>query len=439
MTDENNKVCLAIYRLNLADVWDLAPHAGPPPTKDGAGIKSPFREERTGSFSVGKNLKRFVDFGQPELKGGVWQFVQFCFPDLDRKGVAKILVERAGLEWDEVVSRKAPTPKELAAWRAKRRQEAAAAREKAYRDRKIETAVTPVPEKQVEPWPSFVQDRFSEGVEFFKKNPKTLERLAKWRGWPIEWLQAAIKKKLVAYPWEPNFDGGEKYARRGVAFPVIWPQLKNGNCSLVETGYHQRTYFPPWNGKPERRGWVFVPNSRGGRSDFAKKIEAVARNRGIGKGETMVAPAPFLLGDLASMKLLVVTEGQWDAIALWGAIGGFSEDFSFPIAVCGVRGVSGDAVFLSAIGPWIRRQKPIVWVLADNDRAGKRWYRPTGEPGKLPPVSLVEKLRSLAPKVKVSILRDEAGGKDFDDYYRERKPSKDAVLNWMHKLEVLPT
>jgi hypothetical protein len=434
----DNTLERALASLTLADVWELAPMAGPAPLKDGV-VKSPFRPgERTGSFSVTLGMTRFVDFGDRQTKGGVWQFVKFARPDWEKRDIAKYLVEAAGLEWRD----KAGAPMGAAdrvALRQKRQAEAAEARERVYRDRRREAVAVPEAVEAVA-WPRFVAERYGEGNAHFWAHPPKMEALAAKRGWPVEWVHYLVEAGLLSYPLESGLDEGGTKSRRHVAFRVDFPAVEAGRLELVPVGYHQKTFWPATEARPERRGWEFVPHvPRNAWSGFQRQLVELGRSRGVeGPGSPVIRPFPFLLGNPSHMELLIITEGQWDAASICGAMGGFWDTFNLPIVVAGVRGVSGDGRLFESLGPWLRKSKPKIWVLADNDRAARRWYVPREEPGKIPGVTMVERLRGLGASVKVSLLKDGRGGKDFNDYYKERRPGTGDVLRWMEKLGVLP-
>lgn len=185
-----------------------------------------------------------------------------------------------------------------------------------------------------------------------------------------------------------------------------------GNLTFEAVGYHQRWYHAATG----RKMWSYKP----------KGVEAY----------------PFFLGWRAEPDVVILTEGQWDAATVWGALGGWSDGYGAMdarrVAVAGLRGASGIEPALAALGPWLRRFRPRVMLLADADEAGTRWRSPVWKDRRKPrPVSLVERVAALvdpAP-VRVAWLRDKArAGKDFNDWWRERRTSPGALMQWIERM-----
>ena len=74
----NDDLRRAKEAVTIFQLWAAAGLPGVPPTQDDM-VKSPFRDEKTGSFSITKRGKVWRDFGGgPTDKGGVWEFAQRC-------------------------------------------------------------------------------------------------------------------------------------------------------------------------------------------------------------------------------------------------------------------------------------------------------------------------------------------------------------------------
>jgi DNA primase len=91
-------------RLSIADAWGMLGLQGEPK----ASCRSPFREERSPSFSIYNNGTKWKDHGE-QLGGDVVAFIKHAL-DSDYKAVREWLEERLGLIGSPPASRKAPSP-----------------------------------------------------------------------------------------------------------------------------------------------------------------------------------------------------------------------------------------------------------------------------------------------------------------------------------------
>lgn len=178
------------------------------------------------------------------------------------------------------------------------------------------------------------------------------------------------------------------------------------------------------------------------RSALEEAIVAYGESIGIEKGgrRSLVPPMPFVLGDIVAPKVIVLLEGQWDAISFYGACGLFEESTSLSgIAVFGIRGAQGTDAFLGHWAHWLDRVKPRAWLIADNDAAGKTWREPPpAESGMPRPPGLAERLTAAGCRsTLVSWLKPGSWGKDFNDYYRVKKPSAEAMATWLRNVGLL--
>ena len=120
---------------------------------------------------------------------------------------------------------------------------------------------------------------------------------------------------------------------------------------------------------------------------------------------------PFILGDFAAARLLVIAEGQWDAITFAHAAGWLSHDAAWPDSICvlGIRGASGVNPFLHHYGPlW---QKGVnCLLLVDSDAAGTTWFTSTnGRP------SFAHRLQERCELVCVEGVKS---AKDFNEAWK---------------------
>ena len=70
------------------------------------------------------------------------------------------------------------------------------------------------------------------------------------------------------------------------------------------------------------------------------------------------------MGDLDAPELLVILEGEWDAVSFFAACGWF-HDAAFPggVAVFGMRGSGSVGKFLAAYGSWLKINRPAVLLM----------------------------------------------------------------------------
>ena len=166
-----------------------------------------------------------------------------------------------------------------------------------------------------------------------------------------------------------------------------------------------------------------------------------AKLQGKGPGEPMVPPLPFVLGDPSRAKLWIITEGQWDAITLWGVLGGFEDpDVCADVAILGVRGVSGASCLLRYFYKALNRYKPQVWIFADNDKASWKWDNKgfVSHDGRLPPVCFVDQLKLVlndrAARIPVTRIKPELG-KDANDWFKTGRLTRDVLLTLMEDVQ----
>jgi hypothetical protein len=404
----DSPVSQALEALTLADIWELAPDASEAPRRDGL-RESPFRQDKNPSFSIFGGLRRYKDQASDDKAGGVWTFVQACRPEWSKQEVARFLVERAGLQWKDSASEKKPSIWKYKAEQSKRNQ---AARAKIYRD------VAPPIDRpgEVKPWPAFVHDHY---MRPDPRDPDRCERLAKRRGWPLDWVDYLYNLGDLRFPTLP---WNEKHFP---AFIVADPRR-------TVTGYHQRIWT-----EADGPAWLFVPYAAKKASNAYTR--ALADYAGTATGR-LVQPLPYYIGTMpAESSLWIICEGQWDAITIFGLLGGFDDQFSLPVTVFGLRGAEGGpAVFLSHYQDILRTRKPELWLLPDNDRAGSIWDG-AGQPtvgAKPRRASFAARLRELVGQERhIPVSRVPARyGKDFNDYFKAASPSRESIMAQISKL-----
>lgn len=353
---------------------------------------SPFRDERTGSFSIfgDGHRSRFKDHGTAE-SGGCWKFVELARPDWESKEVAEFLIELAGMSAENRARKKSPA--ELRRERAEERRANFRKRRDVYKLDRIEACPA---------WSRLIRERFEEGCfHLLDEDNGVAARLAGERGWPIEWvieLATIGKLSVCPEPW------GNK---RQAAFLIEQPELdlRSKGMRLSPVGYHQR-FFDARAGKKK---FLFVPwkPRKNGSTEFYRHLSEINRS---------VHPYPFVMGDTSRADVVVILEGQWDAITFWGALGLFDYEASGPgganVVVFGLRGAASEKIFIGRWGAWLQAHGPAVWCLIDNDEAGQKWRgrSDSGNP------NLVARLRHLGlERVVVSWFGQV---NDFNDAFR---------------------
>ena len=482
---ENDDLDRALQALDIFTVWQIAHRDGvvtvPPPQRD-AVVKSPFREDGArGSFSVIHGGKGFRDHGGQGVHGGVWHFVELCWPNESKGETANRCIEMSGII-------RTPAPKKVAAaalagegaqpgaaapvaavvpesvLRAaksiERRKRAQEQEDAVYRE--WQKALNPPAFKPTPVWPACVKARWEEGLADFSGDGARQADVAKSRGWPVQWVDELAMQGLLAYPYERGATPGAKWATRQRAFLVQQPRMAAGGLELDPVGYHQHWFVPSRDGRPPEKGWLYVPSLPRfqERSDYERDLVAFGVERGVTPADwqpryrgderpraALVQPLPFVIGDLRAPKLIVILEGQWDAITFYGACGWFHDTAVNPsVVVFGIRGAQGLDAFLGAWAVWLRRHKPRAWVIADNDAAGGSWRDQAPADIGLPrPPTLGDRLiaagcaggeRDEARAPVVSWLKQGNGGKDFNDYFKAfgGKLGPEKMHAWMRSL-----
>ncbi len=225
------------------------------------------------------------------------------------------------------------------------------------------------------PMPASVADAWREGVHHFQANESSILQLAQLRSWTDNFTRHLVNRGVVSLPLY--------HGRRGFAFEVVVPEGPRRGMLTRPVGYHARLY--------DLHGdvtWRFVPNTKE-------------------HGQTTPS-LPFLIGNIERAELLIIAEGQWDALTVGLAMDWLGEGCIWPSNVCviGIRGASGTTTFLEYYSPYISCTSKCL-LLPDADRAGAPWW--TGDR------SFAEQLHRSCSDVVVSRC---SRHKDFNDLYR---------------------
>jgi hypothetical protein len=423
--DDLSRACSA---LTVQEVWRRA-GLPDPPREGNRLVRSPFREDKSASFSIFAQGRGWRDHASGE-RGGVWDFAARALGK-SGKDLADWLIEAAGIVRSSAGMRPArvrakpkdyPTPR-AAALLVEQRAKALAPK---------------VARRDLAPWPAMVSERWDAG----HGSAADAAALAHERGWPGEWVAALVDLGLLAWPLLPWCDTRRGRAdEAGPAFLVEAPGHDPRRLVLAPVGYHQRFEIRG------ERSWVYVPYlpaEERCRSEYQRAMRMWALEGGASEaGSALVPGLPFVLSGGADCVALVITEGQWDAVSFAGACGWLASESSWPLGwwVMGVRGAQGADTLLAWWSAWIGHHRPAVLVLADNDvaslgwdhdmRAGKVWPG-AWEPGVTP--SFATRLRAAGAREVVVRRVASSIGKDFNDYLRARRPTPEAMCHWLGSL-----
>jgi hypothetical protein len=240
-----------------------------------------------------------------------------------------------------------------------------------------------MPGKQLAKMPMEAMVAWSEGVDYLRSNSALIERLAEFRGWPVPFARYLAEYACLSMPLYRD--------QRTVAFLVSAPEpLTNplgGRIVMHDIGFHCR--IKPREGEA-KASWRYVPNE----SEHGQRTAAL----------------PFIIGGswFDSARLLIITEGQWDALTFALAAGWLGDGDQWPDGVCviGIRGATGDKTFLQYYERFWSPNASCL-LLPDSDSAGGKWAE-----GKN---SFADRLGQLCQKVAVIKCQCH---KDLNDLYR---------------------
>lgn len=351
---------------------------------------SPFREDKKPSFAVLHDGSSFKDFSTGD-KGGCWNYLRLAKPDWPNAEIARHLIHLAGLSDNR--STKRPNKTQLRETNRRRRKAAFKKLKQGFDLKQIED--TPK-------WSKEISGYYREGNRFLENSPSTIAKLCESRAWPSSWGELLAEVGKWAYVKEPWSD------KRQVAFLVEKPILSEDgrHCDMIPVGYHQRFYNI--NGGKQ---WVFVPyipTEDKASGDFRTTLT---------QQRTRCRPYPFVVGKLCEPSIVVILEGQWDAITFWGAAGFFDEAPLCDKVCCfGLRGVESANNYLFKYGPWLKANNPKVLCIADNDTAGEAFHKDIKRDDGTVAPSLSNRIQHLGVDHVVGTNCDSV--KDFNDAYR---------------------
>jgi len=379
--------------------------------KEGAAQKNPFRNDKTaGSFSVQK--KSFKDFANDEHRGGHIAFVKFARPSWSKKEGIDFIIKAAGLDPEKQPPSRVNAAKKLN-------------RADLYRQAKAKREEIPELEIMAAKWSKPIRERWDQGIQTLKELAPDLAGSRGWIDDALYSLADAAKTSLPLLPWTDSEKGN-----RGWGWIVERPDPIPGSAgralSLVPVGFHARyeVFQTLETGEKEKsRRWVYVPYQPGegkAKTEFQKHLAAIRYK----------LPAyPFVLGDLNEPRLVVILEGQFDAVSFALAFGWLLDGFPPGVSVFGLRGVMSQTPFLAGYGAWLRACKPFVWVIGDNDKAGRSIDRANTAGDIMAEPSFLDRIRAQGCRVEACTVEYE-GCKDFNDLWRMVPPSVDTMKKW---------
>lgn len=363
----------ALDALDLPAVWDLAPNPNgtPCPTRGPCVVKSPLRVDGKGaSFSLDRELRIFKDHAENGIKGGVWKFVELAKPEWSKAEIAREIIRRAGGDPD------AKDPNYKAKTKTALRQEKQALQEKMRSQQKRDNLrIKAVPADKLLECPKRVL-KVWEKAQALAAEPSACDALAVERGWPVEWAEELVQSSKMGI----NSKGEPVFAVE---------RIEEDADKVVLCGLHTR-----WRPEEGGKAWAYRP---------AFKYDGQE-----------VAALPFFLGAVSS-QVWIVAEGQWDATTAYGLLGGFEDMMQIEACCWGIRGVSGVDVFLDTYQKRIRRDKPILVLIPDADKAARRWTE--DDAGKW---CFMRRLKEITGAPVASLkFKKKPGMKDLNDFYKK--------------------
>ena len=361
--------------------------------------RSPFREDKTPSFSVyNRDGRQWCKDHRTGEGGSVWAFVELARPAWQKRETARFILEATGRNPES--ARREEKPKRTPAeWAKEMRAEEMAQDLKRARD-----VLSTSPPTREPAWSQPVAERWAEGLGALTDQMR--EDLAAYRRWPVALVVELEALGLISFPRLPWVPDCEKNPARGIAWRVDRPPSQPGSSEPVTVGYHQRF----------ERGWFYVP--------YRPKKSACTFQTQLQLAGQTVGPHPVRLGP-DSARTWVILEGQWDAASFWWASGGPAS----PWAVFGIRGARSTGAFLADYREALTAAAPVVWLIPDNDEAGRAWVEPERAPGQPAGITFMEQLKaSGAVECVASFLS--GGHKDFDDLFSEVQPGREELTKW---------
>ncbi len=151
--------------------------------------------------------------------------------------------------------------------------------------------------------------------------------------------------------------------------------------------------------------------------------------------KTKLPAYPFVLGNLDSPRLVVVLEGQFDAVSFALAFEWLEKGFPPGVAVFGLRGVQSQSVFLAAYGAWLRKNQPLIWICGDGDSAGRLLDKRDASNSINVEPTFLDRLRAQGCPVRAELI-NHRGCKDMNDVWKACAPDLETMKQWAARVGV---
>jgi len=230
---------------------------------------------------------------------------------------------------------------------------------------------------------------WEQGVRFLAGNSAIQYGLDQLRHWPrgtTAALSADFQIACIDYNDRPHW-----------AFRVEYPHA----MGTITVGFHARAVeqLPG-----ERAPWFFRPNQR---------------QDGDG-----IPGVPFVLepGRIEGAKLIVITEGQWDAVT-WASVAGWLNQWPGMTTVFGLRGAKSWKTFLSHWGRFLPMADFLL--IPDHDEAGLQWRD--------------EFAAALKPRARSMHFLIPPPGLDFSEWHAQEHLTASFIKDYLRSLNIAPT
>jgi hypothetical protein len=250
--------------------------------------------------------------------------------------------------------------------------------------------------------------RWLEAAAALARNEAECERIAKWRGiQPLTVKWAAERGLMAMMPY---------YGIAREAFLVERPEVtvsgETPNSKIQAPNKIENSNSKKQN--PAADGGLMIPIGWHVRLGpfTAGNEHAKASWRFAPKG---IGSFPFVAGDVATARGLIVLEGQWDALAFIDLLG-WHEQWQPHTAVIGMRGATSWKKFLAHFP---LAKEAVLVTISDRDAAGEGWNKKGG---------FYEQAERRCRRVIAYRPTADSGGKDFNDLTKAGVIRREALV-----------